>query len=271
MFLKLLYMHNPKLAQEFEFKFSKMSDLFKLDTALKVEALNFWGTMQKTGNQQVWYVTIVHWGEHRIWPYYCLRKNEGILPDDFTFNKDTIREDVRDPLQYWGLWYGNWARFKDFQIKVGIEQWYDKRYRQECSAIEWQFIYSWKYVKQIIKDAEELRSSKLKFEKDYLKKNKKLEKKIRNLDSEYRRLNGLIKSGKFKSIFKEVFYPAREAFKNLAKEIGSPKTKTFRKIIIIATSMVGVIIIIFTIIGIITLVKKITLRRKRDKFEKQKI
>ena len=261
MFLKDLYAVNPKLANEFEFKFNKMESLFDPINALKIEALLVWGYIQLTANQMSWWSTLTHWGLTRIAPYYYYKKNDGILPDNYTFNKGTINEDVRDPLQYFGLFYANWANFSKFRIKVGVETYYDEIYRKTCSKLEWQFIQSWKYVKDLKDDVEELKKFKLDVTKEYEKKINKYLKKTSKIDQKYRELSGLIKTGKFNKI-KDVLIMWKSHFKELADDLTAEKEAKHKKIVLVIYFIIVGITILFAIMGFLFLIYYLWSKKK---------
>ena len=59
------------------------------------------------------------------------------------------------------------SQFEKLTTKVFIDKSWVEAYKKACSKMEWQFIHSQKYVRQMIDMAEEIRKDKLKFEKDY--------------------------------------------------------------------------------------------------------
>jgi len=269
-FLKEMYAINPNMAQNFEFEFKDMSSLFNPLNALKVEALLYWGYKRRYAGQQAWYVTVIHWGESRIAPYYYQRRNDGILPENFTFNKNTIKEDVRDPLQYWGLWYANWSQFSRFKIEVGIETWYDKIYREECSRLEWQFIQSWKYIRQLKEGVEELKQFQLEAKQEHEKRLNHILKKAKDVDEKYAQLHGLIKKGKFKHI-NDILKLWKGHFKELILDLSAESKARFNRIAIITYLSIMGIIVIFSIIGFFVVFLKIIIKVKKHIKKKKKI
>jgi hypothetical protein len=226
-----------------------------------------------SANQMAWWTTFTHWGLGRVAPYYYFRRNGGILPDDYTFNKGTIREDVRDPLQYFGLFYANWGQFSQFKIKVNVETWYDKLYKQECSRIEWQFIQSWKFVKELKKETEDLKAFRLKAKEEDEKRVAKILKKSSKIDLEYKKLHGRISSGDFLNIhdvFRLWLVPFKKLMKDLSKDkkisvkVGKKEVQFGKSVLVVyvISSIIfcigfifGVLCLVLIIIGIIKLPK----------------
>jgi hypothetical protein len=277
LFNKQMRSIHPNLAEELEFKFNKMGDLFDPINALRVQANLVWGYMQKTANQMAWWSTLTHWGWGRIAGYYYFRKNKGILPDDFTFNKGTVKEDTRDPLQYFGLFFANWGQFSKFRIRVGVEQWYDKLYKQECSRLEWQFIQSWKFVKDLKEDVQDFKKFRLETKIEHEKRLKKILSKAANIDREYAKLHGIIKSGRFTKI-NNVFGMWRIHFKKLRDDLGyerKAKTKVgkkevrFNKSLIIIYLIAMGLLFAFSIIGILSTIIIVIKKIKKSKTSKQ--
>jgi len=259
----------PHLAQVFGFKYSSIEDMFDPLNALKVMYILLWDARIKFNNDPSWYIPAIHWGIGRIYDYYLA----GVpLPEEFRFNKGTPEEFARDPLNYYGVWNAYNSQFEKFTTKVYIDKSWLVRYEAECSRMEWNFIYTHKYVKKMIFIADRMEKRETAYiamtNEYYIEQTadyKLLREKHRMVDDEYRKLIGLGKSGEklWKLVFKEGF----SIFKGIAAELRNEEVTKRKKaalislifvlciIIILATGMVVVIIVYF--------IKKYKIKRKK--------
>ena len=249
------------LKKELTFTFNNMEDLLDPVTALKVQVCLFWGARRLFGNDPSWYVPAVHWGIGKMYRYY---KNGMTPPIHFVFNRGTLREDVRNPFTYYFVWHAYSSQFERFTLDVFIEKGWLEQYRKECSKMEWNFIHSQRYVRDMVNLAEEYREQAEKYKKLELKLSKKMEEKIRNANNAYRKLHGRVKSGKLSSM-KDVYWEGRKILKDLVLELESEKTERTHKVYLISIITSIIIIIIFSIIGmtvvVVTIFKKIKGKR----------
>jgi hypothetical protein len=245
-----LKMMPPNMRKKLEFRFNSMQDLFDPLNALKIEACLFWGARIQFHNDPSWYVTAVHWSPGKMLKYW----KHGIEPPEkFVFNKNTVREDARNPFTYYYSWNAFNSQFKQFKTQVYIEKGWLEQYEKACSKIEWEFIQYQRYIQRLIKIREKLKEERTQFKELEKKLVNKYNTKLLNLDKKFKELNGLIKRGKFAKI-KEIYLIGELEFGKLAKTISSDKVKGKEKRMIKMTLMVIVVVAIFVLFGIVFVV-----------------
>lgn len=252
----VLFKCSPYMQERYAFKYNSLEDMFDPLNSLKVMALLIWDARRLFDNDPSWYIPAVHWGIKRIYKYYLA----GVpLPEEFRFNKDTAKEYARDPLQYYNVWNAYNSQFSKLTTDVYIDQSWLKAYEKECSKMEWNFIYTHKYVKKMIfiSDRMEKREKAYiamtnKYENNQKKDYKLLQRKHEKVDDEYRKLIGLGKSGE--KLWKIVFKDGFDLFKGIAAELRDEKiAKTKKAVILMSISLVVIIILLAIGMFIITI------------------
>ena len=177
-----------------------------------------------------------------------------MIPDQFVFNRGTLKEDARNPLMYYYIINAYENRFNEFDLKVWIDQGYIDAYKKECSRMEWGFLEGWKYAQDLLKTAQEIKINTEKYEAENKRLIEKYNEKIKKVDEEYRRIHGLMKRGKFKKI-KDLFLIAKLQFRALRDEIMDQEKKMIERILLISYILIILIILIFAIIGVIDIIR----------------
>jgi len=230
--------------------------------ATRVEGVLQWGLKRQYRNDIPIYITASHWGIRRIDPYY----KKGVkLPRYFKFNVGTIKEDIRNPFMYYYIWNAHISQWNTFSVKVNIDKTYLEKYRRACSKQEWNFIQSWKYVKQLRDDVDKIEKMKLEFETKFDKQLKHIAKKAIDTDEKYRRIYGLATKGKFRD-YNDLWPMTKALFKGLAQDLRKEKEEKKRKIAItIYLIMVVTILLLASFAPTFAIIKVIVYIRNKSK------
>jgi len=247
---KSLTQVNPGIADQLSFSFSDMPDLYDPVNAAKVAAVLLWGLKREFRGEQPYYISAYHWGLHKVMPYY---QNNHSFPKRFEFNKGLSDEDIRNPILYFLVFNEYYSAFSRFRLQVNIDYTYVERYKKRCSDIEWQFIDSWKFIKQLKEQVSELQDFQVNAKKEHIELLTKLNDRLNNTEKEYNKILGITKTGKFQDI-RDVFKLWRVAFNSFIEEMKHDKIHRikFIQLCIIVFLIAGVVIslgiIIFRII-----------------------
>ena len=241
----------PQMAERCAFRYQSIEDLYDPINACRIEAINTWGCMQRYEYDPSWVIPAVHWGITRIDKYWRL----GIVPPkEFIFNKDTIKEDSRNPLTYYYLWNENFQQFSRFDIHVNVDAGWEKAYRSECSRAERDFIDQSKFVKEAKELLEEIKIHKLEVNAEYEAKNAKVDKLIHEANIQYMKSMGMIKTGRHKNI-EYVFDIYKVHFMDMIREMRKPEVDRMREMAIFGYLVVLCLLLIFSVFGVISVFK----------------
>lgn len=248
------------LQNKFHFTFTKMEDLFDPINALKVQACLEWGAQQRFDHDPAWGRTAIHWGLSRIYKYW----KAGVVPPmQFVFNLGTIYESARNPFTYFFLFEAYNSQFEKFTTKIFVEESWLMSYKKECSKIESDYLTTGRYVSQIINIAESMRASEIKHNRDYLAKDKKLEKKIHLVNDKYREISGLAKQGRIEN-YKDAFKQVIAEFMELARQVEDKEVEAARKVFLISLAVLGGIIVLLAL-GMIAVLGGLLYRKLRKR------
>ncbi|NIU83364.1 MAG: hypothetical protein GWN64_07755 [Candidatus Thorarchaeota archaeon] len=246
------------LKKYFEFYFTTMEDLWDPVNATRIEFCLVWGELIYFRRNKAWYITAVHWGNHKISRLY----HNGIVPpDDFKFNIGKINEDVRNPFVYYFIINQYIDSFERFSTKVRIDKRYDKIYREKCGKLEREYINSKKYFQEMIELYEEEKQDKKEFEQRRKIRDKKFEKKIREFNVYCIETQAAIKEGRFKKI-KDLYNVFRSDLRKFIKEMNEEKNNDIRwkiKLILYSSS---VLILAYLVLVTIGAIKFLRLKKK---------
>ena len=248
-----MYYHQLPAAykKQCAFVYTSAEDLKDPVNALKIQMVLLWGLKKDFDNNEGFYVSGSHWGTHLIYPLY----KKGItIPDEFVFNKGTIKEDARNPLMYYYIINAYKSRFDMFSLKVWIENDYVARYKRQASKSEVGFLDGWKYAQDLLKTAKEVEINNTKYEEEQERLIRKYNEKIKTVETEYRRIHGLMKEGKFDKI-KDLFKLGRSQFFWLVGEVNQDNISEQKKFLIkIYISAIIIFLLIF-LFGLIEIIK----------------
>lgn len=252
LYFRELSANNPKIAQKLEFTFSDMKDLQNPINALKIEAILIWGLKRDFAGEMPYYISALHWGIHRVMPYYGSKTH---FPEAFIFNKHTKREDIRNPLMYFTVFNEFYSSFCNYTTSVNVDMTWLARYKKRCSDVEWQFINSWKYLSDLKNRIKEIEEYKIASRQEHEEMILKLKSRMERTDEEYRKIMGIARSGKFTNI-KDVFKLWRKSFLFFVAEV--KQDKVVRYSLMIQSIVVGIIgiIIVFIMLLIIIFIKR---------------
>lgn len=243
------------------FVYNRQEDLFDPINASRVEAILTWGSLRQYRNDRSWGITAKHWGLERIEKYY----SAGILPPaKFSFNKGTPEEHARNPFTYYFIWEAHHSQFSRFDVRVYVDQGYIDRYMAECSKVEWEFIYTWKYVAKMIDLAEKIEEDDADHKKGRAKDVKRIKELARKTEAEYKKIQGIVRSGRFKHI-DEIFVMWKPHFKFLAQQLADPEVKARQKVILWGYVATGALVLALALLGVIAICLKIFRRKKKNK------
>lgn len=258
---------DPELKKKFRFEADDWYDLENPLNQLKIAALIIWGYKRMFRGDPRWYITAYHWGSDLIMKYY---RNDILPPAKFVFNKGTIREDVRSPWSYYFVWAQINNAFSHFRKDINMPIDYLKLYRKQASALELQFIDSWKYVKTLRDTVDRIKAREKEFDEDIEREMKKLKRLTVKAEEEYTKLHKLIQTGNFRNI-SDVFTAGKAVYKKLIGDMCSEAMGRREKLVIYAAGGLILLLLFFSPVGIYCVLRRIPkiimFRRKRDFIE----
>jgi hypothetical protein len=131
--------------------------------------------------------------------------------------------------------------------------------------MEFQYIESWKYFQDLIKTAEDLKREALESSQRQSEMIEKYEGKIKNIDSEYRKINDLIQTGDFKNI-NTLFMLGKAELKKFRDDLVNEKLSILHRLMLwIAAGIFFIIIMPFAGIGFLVCNKFIFKKISRKK------
>ena len=213
--------------------------------ATRIELVLLWGEKRTYANNRAFFVSSRHWGQSSIYPLW----SGGITPDEnFIFDKDTIKEDSRNPLMYYSIIRAYETQFNKFNLKVWVEtSGYAKLYKKKCSKMEWGYIEGWKYAQTQIKIAKLITLKTEQHKEEVNKLELKYLDNIKKLDNKYRELNGYLKRSEFKKI-EDIFSEGMAHFKWLRNTIRDDEKKIAHKIFVVLYAISLLIMFVCTFI-----------------------
>jgi hypothetical protein len=257
---KYFYQFLPEhLKKRFAFVYTgKKEELENVINSTRIELINIWGYMRMFDGSVAWAYTASHWGMDKIHKIYKsgIKLDMCTFPKEYRFKVKNSEDDVRNPLMYYYLATAYASQFEKFSTKVYVDKGYIEAYRRQASRLEREYIDMLKFVSDTMKYIVEVKENQEKFESQQKKLKLKYEEKIKYVDDEYRKLQGLVKSGRFKS-FKDIVRMARGHFRWLRDEIVKEKKELYYKFLIYVYVFIVCFILFFFVIGLIATIKKI--------------
>ena len=258
--IQAFYFYNQlptHLKKKYHFYYNDREDLKDPINATKIELVSLWGLKRMFKGNKVFVYSASHWGIGKIWPIY----KKGIdFPEKYVFDKDTIKEDSRNPLMYYYVINSYASRFWEGDVDCWIEENYIKEYKKHISKQENDYINEWKYIKNLLDMLDEKEKKIAEIKQIDLK----YQSKVKRLDDIYRQAHKSIMEGDFTDI-KLVFGICKRHLKDLAKEILADKKTVLEKVLIIIYLIIFCLFLIFSIIGFLVVIKKIFWRVKNGK------
>ncbi len=259
---------SKKLREELAFRDNNRNDLEDPLNALKIACLLLYGYRIEFGSNPVWYISAYHWGGHLMGKFYYAK---ALPPENFVFNKGTLREDVREPFSYYFVWAHMDNAFSSFRQYITIPLDYIEAYRKQAGEHEIAFIDHYKFVRKLktsIKDLEKVRSE---FEEDRKKELKRVENLLVKAENDYIQMKGWIKKGNFRSL-NEVWMAEKSIYKNLLKNIVQERLDFKSRLALYVSVAMLAIMAFFSLIGLYIfcrwLYRKV-FRRKDSMFYRQ--
>ena len=236
------------------FRYNKPEDLEDIINVIRIEAILSWGERDSYGNSLAWGITSTHWGRYRIYPLY--KDKDLVIPRNFEFNLNTIKEDIRHPFTYYFYLNEHIEQFSRFDVRIRIEQAWIDNYEKIATKIEWEFIQTQRDAIKFRVLVESIADNKKKYEKNYAKEIKNVKRLALKIENRGRQLNRLIKKGKFTNI-KEVYLMMGQYTKELWKDYTKESVKNNRKTAILLLMIMIVCVILLSLLGLFFLVLKL--------------
>lgn len=236
---------SSKIREKLRFRNTSTNDLVDPLNQLKMAAVLIWGYRIDFGNDLLWYISAYHWGGGQMHKYYV----KGMLPpDEFVFNRGTVREDARNPFSYYFVWSQIHNAFSGYRQQLSLPLEYISAYRKAASERELVFIDHFKLVQNLKDSIRDLKKMKIEFSEGREREIERLDKFVSAAEKDYAIKKKWIKEGNFTTI-EQVWTAERAIWKQFLKDLFEDKFILRSRIVIYSTAAVGVILLLFSLIG----------------------
>ncbi len=237
---------SPKIREKLRFRTGGTNDLIDPLNQLKMAAVLIWGYRIDFGNDLMWYVSAYHWGGGQMYKYYV----KGVLPpDEFVFNRGTIKEDVRNPFSYYFVWSQIHNAFSGYRQQMSLPLEYISAFRKAASERELIFIDHLKLIQNLKNSIRDLKEMKTKFTEGRERELERLEKLVFAAEKDYAIKKKWIKKGNFTTI-EQVWTAERAIWKQFLKDLFEDKFILRSRIVIYSTAAVGAVLLLFSLVGV---------------------
>ena len=237
---------SPKIREKLRFRYNSTNDLVDPLNQLKMAAVLIWGYRIDFGNDLMWYISAYHWGGGQMYKYYA----KGVLPpDEFLFNKGTVKEDARNPFSYYFVWSQIHNAFSGYRQQMSLPLEYISAYRKAASERELIFIDHYKLVQKLKNSIRDLKAMKTEFTEEREKEIKRLDKLVSSAEKEYAIKKKWIKDGNFTTI-EQVWTAERTIWKDFLKGVFEEKFIFRERLVLYVTGGLMVVLLLFSFIGI---------------------
>ena len=236
---------SPRIREKLRFQYNGTNDLIDPLNQLKMAAVLIWGYRIEYDNDMMWYVSAYHWGGGQMYKYYV----KGVLPpDEFVFNKGTVREDVRNPFSYYFVWSQIHNAFSGYRQQMSLPLDYISAFRKAASERELLYISHLKLIQNLKTSIRDLKNMKTEFTEGRKKELEKLEKLVLSAEKDYAITQKWIKKGDFTTI-EQVWTAEKTIWRKFLKDLFEDKFILRSKIVIYSTAALGAVALLFSLIG----------------------